>query len=295
MFNYSAAHPNDRSTNKCPGEVMKPISKTAYYTCGLRMDDAAAENPICGDSFAKEFMNDEGLQIFDRFRYNTDGNIPVLYRHRIMDEVIQDFIDNNPDGQIILLGAGFDSRPYRLHGGRWIEVDEPQIISYKNSCLPPEKCPNHVERIAADFHDNSFHEKLAVFSGVKNTLIVIEGVFVYLEKHEIINLLKSLKALFPGHSMLCDLLSIKYFNRYCLDWHKAFEDTGSSFRITTSRPEKNIIDYGYRVGEKLSVITRAVEDGRYGRPVALIRVLVSIVHRHAVNGYHIFLFDAPSL
>jgi len=31
---------------------MKPISKTAFYCCGVRMQDAESSNPICGDVYA---------------------------------------------------------------------------------------------------------------------------------------------------------------------------------------------------------------------------------------------------
>ena len=36
---------------------MKSISRTAFYTTGLRMEDAENRRPIVGDTYAKEFMN----------------------------------------------------------------------------------------------------------------------------------------------------------------------------------------------------------------------------------------------
>ena len=36
---------------------MKPISKTAFYCCGVRMQDAERQKPVCGDNYAKVFMN----------------------------------------------------------------------------------------------------------------------------------------------------------------------------------------------------------------------------------------------
>jgi hypothetical protein len=32
---------------------MKPISQTAFYCCGVRMQDAESEKPVCGDVFAR--------------------------------------------------------------------------------------------------------------------------------------------------------------------------------------------------------------------------------------------------
>lgn len=47
---------------------MKPIANTAFYCCGVRMQDAENENPMCGDVFAKEFMDERGLVIFSSFK-----------------------------------------------------------------------------------------------------------------------------------------------------------------------------------------------------------------------------------
>src|ERR1041384_3029437 len=47
---------------------MKPISKTAFYCCGVRMQDAEREKPVCGDTYARVFMNEEGLYIHNLLR-----------------------------------------------------------------------------------------------------------------------------------------------------------------------------------------------------------------------------------
>jgi O-methyltransferase involved in polyketide biosynthesis len=35
---------------------VKPVSKTAYYCCGVRALDAAAPSSLCGDRYAERFM-----------------------------------------------------------------------------------------------------------------------------------------------------------------------------------------------------------------------------------------------
>src|SRR5690349_375784 len=111
---------------------MNPISKTAFYCCGIRMQDAERQNPVCGDTYAKVFMNDEGLQIFEAFKDETSPNASSVARHRIIDDFLRQELLIHPDLCIILIGAGFDSRAFRLKGGTWIELDEPQVIEYKN-------------------------------------------------------------------------------------------------------------------------------------------------------------------
>src|SRR6476660_2524946 len=143
---------------------MKPISKTAFYCCGVRMEDAASARPVCNDSYARIFMNDEGLAILEQFKNETRPNASNVARHRIIDDLLQQEILHQPDLLVIILGAGFDSRAYRLQGASWVELDEPQVISYKNERLPAANAHNHLQRIPIDFAIESVDDKLGNFS-----------------------------------------------------------------------------------------------------------------------------------
>jgi len=68
---------------------MKPISKTAFYCCGVRMQDAKRDKPVCGDTYAKVFMNEQGLQILEAFKDETRPNISNVGRHRIIDDLLR--------------------------------------------------------------------------------------------------------------------------------------------------------------------------------------------------------------
>src|SRR5215207_11145099 len=186
---------------------MKPISKTAFYCCGVRMQDAASANPVCGDVYAKEFMNEDGLRVLEAFRDETSPNATNVVRHRIIDDFLRRELAADPGLCVVTIGAGFDSRPYRLTGGRWIELDEPQIIAYKNERLPIDRSDNALERIPVDFSADSLEEKLSAFGDCRRTVVVIEGVFVYLDEEEITRLFATLRRVFPKHRLICDLVS----------------------------------------------------------------------------------------
>ena len=89
---------------------MKPISNMAFYCCDVRMQDAARERPVCGDIYAKLFMDEYGQRIFDRFKDETNSNACTLVRHRIIDDVLRHMLRCTPDLCIVTIGAGFDSR-----------------------------------------------------------------------------------------------------------------------------------------------------------------------------------------
>ena len=74
---------------------MNSVSNTAYYCCGIRMLDAEHPHPICGDQYARLFMDENGLAIFEPFRSETMPNISNATRCRIFDDHLRNEISAN--------------------------------------------------------------------------------------------------------------------------------------------------------------------------------------------------------
>ena len=193
---------------------MKPISNTAFYCCGARMHDAEREHPVCGDMYAKVFMNESGSRIYEAFKDEVNCSASMVARHRIIDDFLRQALSTTSDLCVITIGAGFDSRPYRFDGGTWVELDEPQMIAYKNERLPISVCTNQLHRVPIDFSSDSLEEKISSFSKPGPVVFVIEGVFIYLDENEIKKLLPALHAMFPKHKLICDLLTRRLIERY---------------------------------------------------------------------------------
>src|SRR6476659_5669333 len=103
---------------------MKPVSRTAFYCTGVRALDARRPQPACGDQYAGRFMDEDAWRAFEPFRHFTGPNASNATRHRIIDDLLRERLSADRERRIILIGAGFDSRAFRLSGGRWLEVDE---------------------------------------------------------------------------------------------------------------------------------------------------------------------------
>ena len=267
---------------------MKPISRTAFYCCGVRMRDAERDNPVCGDVYAKAFMNEEGLRILEAFKDETSPNASNVARHRIIDDLLRAELVADPNLRVVIIGAGFDSRAYRLEGGTWVELDEPQVIAYKNERLPAADCENELQRIAIDFSTDSLEEKLSAFAGREPVTVVIEGVFAYLEEGEIRQLLQTLRRVFPRHKLICDLMSREFFEKYSKTMHEKITGIGASFKFTADDPEEVFIENGYRRTEKISVVESAVRFGSLKIPTILLKTVL----RTLAGGYSIYVFEA---
>lgn len=267
---------------------MKPISQTAFYCCGVRMRDAERDKPVCGDVYAKSFMSEDGLRIFEKFKDETNPNSSNVARHRIVDDLLRQELAANPDLCVVIIGAGFDSRAYRLNGGTWIEIDEPQVIAYKNERLSASDSTNELHRIAVDFSTESLEDKLGPFASDGPVVVVVEGVFMYLEERAIEQLLRTLRRLFPQHKLICDLMTGRFFEKYGRTIHEKLTGMGATFKFTADNPEEIFVKNGYKRVAQFSIVQKSAEFEGRRAPKILFRTLL----RTLARGYAIYVFEA---
>lgn len=268
---------------------MKPISQTAFYCCGVRMQDAEREQPVCGDVYAKVFMNEDGLRIFEKFKDETGPNSSNVARHRIVDDLLRQELAAHPDLRVVIIGAGFDTRAYRLKGGTWVELDEPQMIAYKNERLPVADAQNELHRVAIDFSTDSLEDKLSPFAGRGGpVVVVVEGVFMYLEQQAIEQLLQTLRRLFPQHKLICDLMTRKFFEKYGRTIHEKLTGMGATFKFTADNPEEIFVKNGYERVDQISTVVKSTEFEGKKIPKILFKTLL----RTLASGYAIYVFEA---
>jgi methyltransferase (TIGR00027 family) len=252
------------------------------------MQDAERSNPVCGDIYARAFMNEDGLRILEAFKDETHANASNVARHRLIDDFLRQELLADPGLCVVIIGAGFDSRAFRLKGGTWVELDEPQVIAYKNERLPASNCENELHRIPMDFSTDSLEEKLSSFSSRSPIVIVIEGVFIYLEEEVIGQLLHNLRRLFPRHKLICDLTTREFFENYGRTLHEKITGMGTSFKFTADNPERLFLENGYSRTAKISIVERAVVFGSPEIPKDVLEALLPTLP----SGYAIYVFEA---
>lgn len=215
---------------------MKPVSKTAFYCTGVRALDARKAQPACGDHYAERFMDGEGWKTFAPFVGFTGPNASNAARPRIIDDLLRERLAMARDQRVVLIGAGFDSRAFRLTGGRWLEVDEPQVFAFKEPRLPEATAPNPLTRLPVDFSTERLLDRLRPFAESGPVTIVVEGVLMYLGETRIRELLQTLRATFPRGEILCDVMTATFFNRFSRPIHEKIQELGASFTL----PERPI-------------------------------------------------------
>jgi len=199
---------------------------------------------------------------------------------------LKQLLRDHPQSVVILIGAGLDSRAYRFETGSWVEVDETGIIEYKNKVLPASECRNKLERIAIDFEKDKLSDKLSPYTGRLYTIIIIEGVFLYLNHHQKTELLDTLTTLFPKHTLLCDLMKKDFFIKYGGELHKKLVEQGTAFTDIEQEPDRLFIDKWYKQ-------TFATSTIRTAKNLGLVRIpglLLNIFFKKLERGYAVYCF-----
>ncbi|HEY8024791.1 MAG TPA: class I SAM-dependent methyltransferase [Burkholderiaceae bacterium] len=268
---------------------MNPISDTAFLTCGARAADAAATKPICGDSYAHRFLDERGQQVFEKFKSEKGPLASIVARHRLIDDLLRARIADDKATNVVIIGAGFDTRAFRLEGGNWAEIDEPQVVDLKNRVLPAERAANPLRRIAIDFAGEELANKLPTVAPGSPVVVVMEGIFIYLDEQQIDNTLRSLQQAYPGHTLICDLNSRRFMERHGKSLKQQIETLGATLKYLSDEPSAIFLRHGYRPTDQFSIIDKTLEymNARIGR------FLVKLCMPTLVDGLMLFVFAAP--
>jgi len=177
------------------------ISTTAEVVCAFRSfaaldPDPKTRNP---DYMAKDFVSPDitdilpGLgQRFDSAKIAVDTqDTGVFYyvnaRTHHMDKLLEQALDDGAS-QVVILGAGFDSRAYRFHEGypevRFFEIDLPTTSQDKQNRVEKilGKKPGWVSYVAINFNNQTLDEVLtkAGFDKTQKTFYLWEGVTYFI-------------------------------------------------------------------------------------------------------------------
>ena len=164
------------------------VTDTALWVASYRAEETERQDALFLDPYAKLLVGSEELQLAHRTQGSRYTAWSVIIRTCIIDQFIIKLIAEGID-TIVNLGAGLDTRPYRLNlpaNLRWIEVDFPNIIDLKNEKLNLVAPQCVLQRVAMDLsikdERNSFFSKISNES--KKVLILTEGVVPYLSNEE---------------------------------------------------------------------------------------------------------------
>ena len=200
--------------------LIKHVSDTSFWIARLRAVETERPDALFCDPLAGRLAGEHGAQIAASMPLSRVIGWTVAIRTRIIDDYIK-FATGEGVDCILNLGAGLDTRPYRMNlpaSLDWIEADYPHIIDYKEELLAGESARCRLERVRIDLADGSDRRQLfaRVNAQTKKMLVITEGVVPYLSVEEAASLADDLRALSHARFWAVDYLhaeAMKYRER----------------------------------------------------------------------------------
>jgi len=188
------------------------VEETALLTLYAKAIESRSPNPVLKDEKIEKIASRmdtllaaQGNPIARQLRGRAIDprlTIHLPLRSRKYDQYALDFLRKYPEGVIINIGCGLDTRFYRIDNGktRFFDLDLPEMIHLKGQLLEES---DRYRMIGVSVLD---HEWIGQVEGIKQpALVLAEGVFMYLAKEDVRNLVLAIQRRLPGAELVCEL------------------------------------------------------------------------------------------
>jgi O-methyltransferase involved in polyketide biosynthesis len=193
----------DRPTE--PSASLTGVSETALMTLNGRANQAGLPDAIIEDPMAIR-LRDALTTTYgvDYDKFGLRGQEMAL-RSLAVDKCAIAYLRAHPKATVVALAEGFQTSFWRLDTAipdaqfRWISVDFPPVIELRERLLPPSPRITNLGQSALDY---SWMDRVDASNGV---FITAEGLLMYLQPDEAMDLIAQCAKRFPGAEMFFDL------------------------------------------------------------------------------------------
>ena len=239
------------------------VSDTARWVAIYRAMESERPDALFRDPFARRLAGPRGEAIVRAMPRGRSMAWPMIVRTAVMDELIVRAVERDGVHTVVNLAAGLDTRPYRLPipgALRWIEADFPDLLAYKEQQLAGDKPRCQLERVAIDLTDGERRRAFfqdAVSGGGGGTMVVAEGLLVYLTPEEVGTLADDLHG--AGFAWwLIDLGSPQLLKMLSRSWGKKLEEGNAPFRFAPAEGTQFFAPHGWVEEEYRSMWTESL-------------------------------------
>ncbi len=192
-------------------DVIEHVSDTAFGVAYYRAQESERTDALFRDPYAAILVGERGRQIASAMPVPSMGRQIIVIRTCIIDDFIRFAIADGVD-TILNLGAGLDTRPYRMdlpESLLWVEADYAHMIEFKEQRLATEKPRCRLERVKIDLANLPQRRELleGIHAHAKKLLILTEGVLPYLTDEEVGLLADELRATAHARYWIAEYIS----------------------------------------------------------------------------------------
>jgi len=246
---------NSVSTGEARKQNGKSPSQTAEWMALIRAGESRLPESerICYDPLAIRFVGKDMLDFVTRnpeklkeLDAEHERMVPgrcnsIVARVRYFDDTVKTALNNGLE-QLVVLGAGYDSRAYRIDGLDKIkvfEVDHPATQRIKKEKILEifSSLPGHVTYVPVDFASEKLEQRLleSGYDPSQKTLFLMEGLLMYLDYWAVDQLLSFIAHNSgKGSTIVFDYIDGSVVDGTCgkeagMNWQKMVTDIGEPF------------------------------------------------------------------
>jgi methyltransferase (TIGR00027 family) len=215
--------------------LVRDISDTALWVAYFRAKETERPDGLFRDPYAEKLSGAKGYEIAAKLPDGDKHEWAWVARTYLFDEFMAREIREGAD-LVINLAAGLDSRPYRMEMSpnlRWIEVDLPQLVAYKEEILANDKPKCRLERISLDLSDREARRALFAKwnSEAKKIAVMTEGLLIYFSPEEVASFSRDLAEGEHFVSWVIDLASPFQLKLMQQNMGKQLDQAGAPFKF----------------------------------------------------------------
>jgi methyltransferase (TIGR00027 family) len=238
------------------------VSDTALWVAAERAIESERPDAHFQDPYARQLAGERGALYLGTRPFGRRGSWTTVVRTCVFDEIILRVVRQGEAGVVLNLAAGLDTRPYRLPlppALRWIEVDFPAVLEYKQARLAGHAPVCQLESVPLDLSEVAARQSLLERVGAagQDVLVVTEGFLQYLTPDQVASLAADLHAQPRCRWWLTDLLSprvVRFVNR---DWGRYRTAAGVRMGFAPKEGGEFFQNRGWPVVELRSALAEA--------------------------------------
>jgi len=200
-------------------KVTRPVGKTALIVAACRASETRKDASVrlFNDPYASILAGKEGDEIFQlacTILPNIQEGIAVRTKH--IDDLMEEWVLHGNIKQVVILGAGMDTRALRLGFGADVtvfELDFADVLQYKTTLL--ERCdivPSSKGKrvcVTMDVRDLDWRKTLIEkgFKSDQSSAWILEGLLMYLPEKDVHAVLSHVSQMAsPGSKIVINVL-----------------------------------------------------------------------------------------
>ena len=267
--------------------VVRNISDTARWAAVFRARETERPDALFRDPYAERLAGKLGVDIANTLPEGNSHAWAWVARTYLFDQFIMQEIQQGTD-MVVNLAAGLDARPYRMKmpaSFPWIEVDLPEILTYKEGILANETPSCKLERVRLDLSD--VNARRALFADLNRRaskiLVLTEGLLIYLSAEEVSALARDLAAGSHFQRWIMDLASPGLLRMMQRTTGKQLSKVGAPFKFAPAEGPAFFTPHGW---EPLDVKSQLKTATKFKRPPFLLRIFGHLPEQKKPAGNH---------